>query len=305
VDREGNVSPVDSTWTFARGDDNLSWRISPDGSKVVLREMNDGVYDLWVKDLPDGPRSRLTFDDAGDYYPEWTPDGESVTYVSGSPTGLNVNTRRADGTGEPIELLDTELSFAHAFWTPDEEWVVLRTTTGAGNVFGRDIYAWRPEVDDEPQPLIAEEYDEMLPTVSPDGRWIAYASNETGTFEIYVRPFPNVEAGRWQVSTRGGNSPRWTERGDEIFFADENSNMVVARVDGSGAAFSAESPRILFPVTSDFETGDLSVPYDITPSGDRVMLARIVRNATSEAEGLPDFVLVNNFAEELKARVER
>ncbi|MBT8487600.1 MAG: serine/threonine-protein kinase, partial [Gemmatimonadetes bacterium] len=303
VTRDGDVTPVDSTWTFTRGDDNLSWRISPDGSRVVLREMTEGSYDLWVKELDDGPRSRLTFDEAGDYYPEWTPDGESVTYVSGTPTGLNVNTRRADGTGEPEQLVDAEESIALAFWSPDEEWLILRSTTGAGNVFGRDILAMRPGVDAAPQPLIAEEFDEMDPTLSPDGRWLAYASNETGRFEIYVRPFPDVDSGRWQISSRGGSRPVWSRDGREIFFGDENDNMVVARVDGSGSAFVAESPQILFATPEDIDLGDLGIPYDISPDGQRFMMARIVRDATMEASGLPDFVLVNNFAEVLRERV--
>lgn len=267
--------------------------------------MTDGSYDLWVKELDDGPRSRLTFDEAGDYYPQWTPDGESITYVSGTPTGLNVNTRRADGTGEPMELLDAAESFALAFWSPDREWLILRSTTGAGNVFGRDILAMRPGTDSTPQPLMAEEYDEMDPDLSPDGRWIAYASNETGRFEIYVRPFPDVDAGRWQISTRGGSRPRWTRDGREIFFGDENDNMVVARVDGSGTAFVAASPRILFATPSDIDRGDLGIPYDVSPDGQRLMMARVVRDAAAAASGLPDFILVQNFAEALRERVPK
>ena len=303
VTRDGEVTPVDATWTFTRGDDNLSWKISPDGSRVVLREMNDGSYDLWVKELDDGPRSRLTFDEAGDYYPQWTPDGESITYVSGTPTGLNVYTRRADGTGEPEELVDADQSMALGYWSPDQEWLILRSTTGAGNVFGRDIMVMQTGVDEAPRPLIAEEYDEMDPALSPDGRWLAYASNETGRYEVYVRPFPNVDTGRWQISTRGGNSPTWTRDGREIFFSDENDNMVVARVDGSGAAFAAESPQILFATPEDFDLGDLGVPFDVSPDGQRLMMARVVRDETMAASGLPDFVLVNNFGQLLRERV--
>jgi len=305
VARDGATTPIDSTWTFTRGDDNLSWRLSPDGSRIVLREQTDGSYDIWVKELPDGPRSRLTFDDRGDYFPRWTPDGEGITYVSGTPTGLDVFTRRADGTGEPEQILDLEQSVAKAYWSPDEEWLIIRTTTGAGNVFGRDIYAMRPGVDTEPRPLMAGDFDEMHPELSPDGRWIAYGSNETGRYEVYVRPFPDVESGRWQISTRGGNGPRWSGDGAEIFFSDANDNIAVARVDGSGSAFVAESPRILFAPGNDIELGDLAVPFEVTPDGERLIMARIVRDPTSEASGLPDFVLVQNFGEELKARVPR
>ena len=108
VTRNGEATPIDSTWMFTRGDTNVSWSLSSDGSRIVLREQTDGVYEIWVKQLDDGPRSRLTFDDAGDYFPQWTPDGEGITYVSGPGTALNVYTRRADGTGEPEVLLDSK-----------------------------------------------------------------------------------------------------------------------------------------------------------------------------------------------------
>ncbi|NND85649.1 MAG: hypothetical protein HKN46_10925, partial [Acidimicrobiia bacterium] len=214
-----------------------------------------------------------------------------------------VNTRRADGTGEPEELGDAEESIALAFWSPDEEWLILRTTTGAGNVFGRDIMVMQRGVDQTPRPLIAAEYDEMYPTLSPDGRWLAYSSNETGRFEIYVRPFPDVDSGRWQISSRGGSRATWSRDGREIFFGDENDNMVMARVDGSGSAFVAASPQILFATPEDIDLGDLGIPYDISPDGQRFMMARIVRDATMEASGLPDFVLVNNFGQLLRERV--
>ncbi|MDX1647336.1 MAG: hypothetical protein R3304_09345, partial [Longimicrobiales bacterium] len=303
VDRSGSVTPVDSSWTFVQGDINTSWRLSPDGGRVALREMVDGVYDLWVKQLDEGPRSRLTFDERADYFPMWSPDGESVTFVSGSPTGLDVWTRRADGTGEPELLLDAEESIALAYWSPDREWMILRTTTGAGNVFGRDIKALRPGVDSVPQPLLVGEFDEMDPALSPDGRWLAYASNETGSFEVYVRPFPDVQAGRWQISTDGGHGPVWSRDGDEIFFRDGNSNMAAAAVDGSGPALRVASPRVLFPFPDDVVTGSLSAPFDVHPDGRRFLMARALRAESDEGATFPDFVLVQNFDQELRTRV--
>jgi len=302
VTRDGDMTPVDSSWTFVQGDVNTSWSISPDGSQVALREQVDGEYDIWVKQLDDGPRSRLTFDDRGDYYPMWTPDGTSVTYVSGPATSLDVYSRQADGTGEPELILDGDESIALAYWSPDRTWLILRTTTGAGNVFGRDIKAIRPGEDSVPVALMAEEHDEMDPALSPDGRWIAYASNETERFEVYVRPFPDVESGKWQVSTNGGHGPVWAHDGGGIFFKDGNDNLAVAAVDGSGSAFVAQGPAVLFPLPDDVVTGDLSSAFDVSNDDQRFLMARILPSSEDEGDVRPEFVLVQNFDEELRAR---
>jgi serine/threonine-protein kinase len=307
VTREGEMTPIDPNWTFLRGDVNVTWSLSPDDRQLVLREQNEGAYDIWVKQLDDGPRSRLTFDERGDYFPMWAPDGESVTYVSGPATGLEVYSRRADGTGEPTQLVDLDQSVALAFWSPDMEWLILRTTTGAGNVFGRDIVAMRPGVDSEPVPLMTDDYDETDPALSPDGRWIAYVSNETGRYEVYVRPFPDVDSGRWQVSTQGGFQPKWSDDGREIFFRDAAPNMVAARVDGSGAAFRVAGSEILFPIPVGIDQRESAegMPFDVTSDGQRFVMARAVSQLAEDGSALPTYILVQNFVEELKARVGR
>jgi len=304
VTREGLATPVDPNWTFDRGDVNSDWRISPDGSRVALREQTADGFDIWVKTLPDGPRSRLTFDPQHDASPRWSPDGGTIVYVSGSFSDSHLSSKAADGTGEAEVLLDVEESLAEAFWSPNGEWIILRTTTGAGNVFGRDIMAIRPGVDDEPVPLMATEPDEADPAVSPDGRWIAYTSNETGRFEVYVRPFPDVGTGRWQLSTQGGVRPMWGPGGREIYFRDGSRNMVVARVDGSGSAFRMEGTEVLFRIPPDiWAGGDVTISYDVTSDGQRFLMGGNV--SASGDDNSPRFVLVRNFDEELRVRVPR
>ncbi|HSH75285.1 MAG TPA: hypothetical protein VLA09_06365 [Longimicrobiales bacterium] len=305
VTRRGEVTPVDPDWTFRQGDANQSWSLSPDGRRVALREQTENGYDIWVKQLDEGPRSRLTFDEFQNYFPTWSPDGRSVVYVAGPGTDLNVWTKPADGTGSAELLLDLEESVALAIWSSGSEWLVLRTTTGAGNIFGRDIIALRPGVDTVPTPLMTAEYDETEPALSPDGRWIAYQSNETDRFEVYVRPFPNVEDGRWQVSTEGGTSPRWRGDGRELFFKDERGNMASAAVDGSTPSFQGSRPEVLFAIPSDIVSGTaLSMPYDVSPDGERFLLARVA-GETSDGGTTPRFVLVQNWVRELTERVPR
>ena len=306
VTRSGEATPIDPGWTFSRGDINTSWSISPDGTQLALREQTDQTLDIWIKQLPDGPRSRLTFDDAEDYSPVWSPDGATVTYVSGAdPTALNVFAKAANGTGSAELLADLEGSVAQAVWSPDGEWLVLRTTTGAGAVFGRDIVALRPGEDSEPQPLMVEEFDETDPAISPDGRWIAYTSNETGRYEVYVRPFPDVDAGRWQVSTQGGFGPKWAHSGRELFFVDANENLSVAVVGGTDV-FQAGSPEALFAIPADYQGSGAvtTVPYAVTPDDGGFVMARVYRPAGQEEEAL-QLGVVQNWLEDVKARVPR
>jgi len=306
VTRSGDATPIDPDWTITRGDVNTSWSLSPDGTRLALREQTEQTLDIWIKQLPDGPRSRLTFDDEQDYAPRWTPDGRTVTYVSGSdPTNLAVFSRAANGTGSAQLVVDPEASVAQIVWSPDGEWLVLRTTTGAGAVFGRDILGFRPGVDSVPQPLMVADFDETDPAISPDGRWIAYTSNETDRYEVYVRPFPNVDTDRWQISTDGGFAPRWAHSGRELFFVDGEGNMSVAAVDGS-AGFRAGSPEALFEIPPDFEGSDgtVTVPYDVFLDDQSFVMARTYRPEGEEAVE-PELVLVQNWLEELKARVPK
>jgi hypothetical protein len=149
------------------------------------------------------------------------------------------------------------------------------------------------------------EYDETEPAVSPDGRWIAYQSNETDRFEVYVRPFPTVQDGRWQVSTEGGTSPRWAGDGRELFFKDDRRNLVVASVDAAGGSFRAGRPEVLFAIPSDLVVGSaLTMPYDVTADGERFLMARVAGD-TSGGGTAPSFVLVQNWVQELTTRVPR
>ena len=207
VTRSGQATPVDPDWTFQRGIDvNQGWTISPDGSTVAVREFTAEGYDIWVKQLDTGPRSRLTFDGAHERMPVWAPGGRDVTFLSDRGGNLDVWSKPADGTREPELLLDLDASLATVDWSPDGEWLLVRTSTGSLDTSERNILAWRPGVDSVPVPLFRSDYREIKPTVSPDGRWIAYASYETGRYEIYVRPFPDVSAGRWQVSIDGAEA---------------------------------------------------------------------------------------------------
>ncbi|MDX1492850.1 MAG: hypothetical protein R3253_02160, partial [Longimicrobiales bacterium] len=306
VTRDGRATPVDPDWTFQRGADvNLGWSISPDGSRVALREQGDDGYDIWVKQLDDGPRSRLTFGEGHNRMPVWTADSRTVTFLSDRDgDGFAVWARTADGTGEPVKLVDPPQDVATIAWTQDGNQLLLRTSTGNQETSERDVLIFQPGVDTAATPLLAAPYREISPQVSPDGRWIVYASDETGRYEIYVRPFPDVAAGRWQISVDGGRNPRWSPAGDEIFFVDPDNQMMAAAVNGSGERFASNPAQLLFGSDPSWLTSNLSgLFYDVAPDG-RFMVAEVV-TTREEGDTGPSVVLVNNFVEIIQQQVPR
>ncbi len=303
VTRSGEATPVDAGWSFRVGADvSRGWSLSPDGTRLAFREEADAGYDIWVKQLPDGPLSRLTFDQIMEAKPRWTPDGRSVTFLSDRSGNHDVWSKPADGTGEPRVLFDGGdlLGSGEGFWSPVGEWLVLRT--GLGGVSGRDILALRPGVDSVPLPLLTEEYNEEAAALSPDGRWLAYGSNETGSREVYVRPFPDVDSGRWQVSTDGGIMPVWAHSGRELFFVDGSRALIAVEVE-TDPTFQVGAKETLFTLPVDYLSIAVSALYDIAPDDQRFLMVRGYQ-ADAEGDAAPsEIILVQNFFEELKRLV--
>ncbi|MDX1494258.1 MAG: protein kinase, partial [Longimicrobiales bacterium] len=245
LDREGNLTVVDPSWTFDRtANPNDQPAISPDGTRIAVREFTEDGFDIWVKQLPTGPLTRLTRAEAEDRMATWHPNGRDILFISSRDGDRKVWSRRADGTGEPSLLIDFDMPVAEMSWAPDGRFLVLRTAGTGGIEGGRDLYLWDSESDEPPRRLLAQEVDEASPAVSPDGRWLAYTSNESNRYELYVRPFPDVEDGRWQISVEGGRSPLWSPDGSELFFFDADLDLMVVRIE-PGPTFQASPPQPL------------------------------------------------------------
>ena len=291
VSRSGLVSPVDPAWTGEFG----SPALSPDGQRLVVSIQGEASMDVWVKQLDRGPSIRLTFDGSRNDYPTWTPDGASVTFPSNrAGPSFDLWTKRADGSTPAVLELDEEWALAEALWSPDGTWFVHRTSSnepGAG-----DILAGRPQRQTAPVPLVATGFTELAPAISPNGRWMAYSSNETGRSEIFVVPFPNAGEAKWPVSVGGGTEPSWSRDSDELFYRNGLGDMVAVGVTLE-PTFSAGPTSVLFSATPYLDNA-VHRQYDVSPDAQRFVM---IRPAGGGIEG--QLILVQNFFDEVRARV--
>ena len=293
VDRDGSVAPVDPAWTRDWEFEGLA--LAPDGRRAAVVIESGSRGDVWIKQLDRGPVSRLTF--AGDYNaaPTWTPDGRLVTYVSLSQGRPAVRRVAADGSGGDSLLFEFDRDIHYAETSRDGRWLVVSVAVGSD-----DILALRVGQDTLPRPVLAEPFDEFLPALSPDGRWLAYVSDESGRYEVYLRPFPDTHTAKWQLSTDGGTEPLWRADGRELFFRSLDRTRVLSV--GLGGGPTAATPRVVarLPATDDFEGNPRNRLYDAAANGRFLMIQRA--NAT-DVSG--DLVVVLNWFEELRAKVDR
>ncbi len=302
VTRSGQATPVDPGYTFTPGE-SAGWRLSPDETRVAFASTVDGNTDVRIKHLPDGPEERITFSDDPDpeYSPFWTLDGQSVTYFSGPRRDehLSVWSMRADGTGEPVLVLDDDRSFAQGSWSPDGESLVLRSADRSAERAERDILGFRPGVDSVAVPLVASPaFREGGTAISPNGLWLAYSTTETGRAEVFVRPFPNVDSTRVRVSTDGGIVPVWAKSGRELFFMSPDRGFMAAQFDPASGLVVAK--EMLFTVPAGYRMVSGTNSYDVSSDGERFLMAR---PAVGDTQAEVEYILVQNFFEELKRLV--
>ncbi|MGH3373189.1 MAG: protein kinase domain-containing protein, partial [Actinoallomurus sp.] len=292
ANRDGTAAPMDSTWDPQGNISSLA--LAPDGKSLAVTVARGAASDIWVKQLPSGPFSRITFGDTVHFRPSWTADGKSLIYVNDLGAGAGQpSMSRADGTGAPRQLLHSALQFAQAFETLDGRWMVMRRSFSEPGV--GDIYAVRTG-DSTLVPLLTTAAREMSPAVSPDGRWLAYVSDESGRPEVYVRPFPAVATARWQVSASGGTLPVWAHSGKELFYLNGRQEMTSIPLT-PGASFAVGQPRVLFPAAQ-YVLETNAGAYDVSPDDKRFVLVRAATGGTGT-----ELVVVQNWFEELRGRV--
>ncbi|MDP2584415.1 MAG: protein kinase [Candidatus Palauibacterales bacterium] len=299
VTRGGVATPVDSGWTFDRPF-NGGMSLSPDGRRLAVAIAGRPNSEIWIKQLDreHGPLSRLTFEDFLKYRPSWSPDGGSLAYlVDPGNNNASIYERRADFSGKAKKLLGSNKALAEALWSPDGHWMVVRTTLPT-----RDLYAFQPGVDTTLTPIVTSpQFDERAATLSPDGRWIAYQSDESGRDEIYVRPFPGAEGGRrWQVSAAGGSEPLWSHSGREIFYRAGSGEMMAVPVTTT-PTFAPGTPHALFPA-GQYASGPSYRAYDISPDDRRFLMLSPVSDSAAAAPNR--LVVVDHWFEELERKMQ-
>ena len=284
VDRDGRVQPAVPEKHRYRG-----VSLSPDGRTLVTAILGESL-DLWTFSLGQGTLSRLTSGARTEFHPYWSRDGRSVFFVVDRPP-FEIHRIGVGGSAEGEPLWETELDTIPTGLSPDGRRVVYTLTephTGAN--------VWVGSVDgSEPaQALRASRYEEELGTFSPDGRWVAYQSDETGRPEIYVEAFPGPGE-RHQVSADGGTEPVWAHGSGEIFYRRGDAVRVVAT--RTGPRFEFEPSRVLFTLSFD-DMGNTARNYDVTPDGQRILAVRVPdRDAPRRID------IVTHWLDELKRQI--
>ena len=290
VDREGQEEPLaaDRVYTLPQ--------LSPDGAHLALSIFDGAQRNVWMYDLARKTLTRLTFL-GNNSHPLWTPDGLRVLFTS-SRDGAQSNLfwKAADGTGQ-VERLTTSPNFQiPGSFSPDGKRLVFSEVTPETSM---DLHVLSMEGEPTAQPLLQTQFDEGSAAISPDGRWVAYNSNESGRFEVYVRPFPKVEAGKWQISSDGGVKPVWGPQGRELFYRNGEA-MTVVRIQAD-PNFTPGGSEVLFTgsyISDSFGHTD----YDISPDGQQVLMVRS-GGLTEETSERTELIIVQNWFEELKRLV--
>jgi serine/threonine-protein kinase len=274
-------------------------RLSPDGARVAL-DIRDQQSDIWTWDIRRETLTRLTFHPTIDMCPVWTVDGKRIIWASLRATGIPaVFWQAADGTG-PVEQLTTLSNPVFPTSVTPDGTRALLWENAAGTA--QDISTLNL-ADRGVQTLIRTPASELTAEISPDGHWMAYASNESGRTEIYVRPFPNIEGGRWQISAAGGTRPAWSRNGRELFYLDEGGAMTAVPVTTAGGAFSAGSTARLF--NTKYYPGFTSLGlqfrgYDATADGQRFLM---IKDAPFGVGSSRSMVVIVNWIDELKSTI--
>jgi serine/threonine protein kinase/Tol biopolymer transport system component len=262
--------------------------LAPMGGRVAvsLFDLARRDFDIWFLDIARGLRTRFTFDPADERAFVWSPDGSRVVFNANRKGRFDLYQKASNGAGAEEELLADNLDKVPVDWSPDGRFILVRVNAPKT---GFDLWVLPLFGDRKPFPFLHTPSNEFVGRFSPDGRWIAFASNESGRFQVYAAPFPGP-GGKWQVSTAGGNQPRWRRDGKEIFYFGPDNTLMAAATNGEGTAFRVGAVRGLFATRTNIAT-PTNPPsfYNVSPDGQRFL----VNTLAEEAAPAPITLVVN------------
>jgi serine/threonine protein kinase/Tol biopolymer transport system component len=290
VSRDGATTVVAPDWSGLIADPALS----PDGKHVAV-SVTELTTQIWVRDLEGGLLSKVSLTGEENVRPAWSSDGRTVAFVSDQKTDRVLFHRPTDGSQPEKLLMDDKLPLEEVAFSSDGAWVIYRAGWTAAE---RDLHARRIGSDSSIA-LVATAAGESSPALSPDGRWLAYVSTESGISEVFVSPFPNTGERRWKISAQGGQEPVWSHSGKELFYrvaGSTNAQMVMTVSPGN--TFVPGARRMLFPLTR-YAMSATHQQYAVAADGRFLMIQ------ATESDRLDHLVAVENFFEVLKAQVPR
>jgi dipeptidyl aminopeptidase/acylaminoacyl peptidase len=272
--------------------DHYLWpKLSPDGKRLAVSIFSgvQGTGNIWIFDLAQGTRTRLTFSPGFQRLPVWSLDWKTIFYASSQMGPTHIYAKASDGSGSERLVLETKGASEYpTSFSPDGRYLVYVSLPLGQEAAG--VWALPLIGGGKPFPIVHTATGLYAASaVSPDGRWLAYQNNESGQMELYVTAFPGGGA-KWQVSTNGGEGGRWRRDGKELFFLEQSGNLMAAEVTTSGDALQFGTPQPLFHVEP-----NLNGPYDVTADG-----KRFVVNSWDRKEGGEPATIVLNWPAELK-----
>ena len=286
VDRAGKVTIVDSSWVAHIS----SFALSPDGKRLAASIVTGGDQKIWIKEMPRGPLSKFTFNEANQFRPVWSPDAKRLWFVTGDQT-FGIGEKSADGGGDARLLNHPGHQVVEATASRDGQWLLLRT---GGTDTSRVLLTMRLGVDSLPRQITSEPSNRGGLAISPDSRYVAYVSQLSGRPELYVSPFPDIDSGRWQVSINTGLEPQWSRDGTELYYVSLSRELMVAKV-VTRPTFAVTSTQKLFDVPNYVRDGGFHA-YEPEPGGNRFLMLR--------QEVFPgELVAVDNWMAEVRAKL--
>ena len=292
VDRQGRETPIPApprAYVYPR--------LSPDGTRIAVIALDLDV-DVWLWELGRSTLTRATFDPAADHTPLWTPDGRRLIFSSDRLGIRNLFWQMANGTGDIVRLVESQNRQSATGVSPDGRRLIVMET---GQKTAEDVMQVELDGTHRVKPLVQTTFSERNGVISPDGRWLAYDANDAGRFEISVRPYPDVNSGRWQVSSAGGTRPLWSRNGRELFYVSLTGALMRVGIE-SGPA-SATTPTQL--IGEGYMTAppiDIGRSYDVSPDGQRFLMIKD-GDGSNQTAAPRSIIVVQNWREELKRLV--
>jgi serine/threonine protein kinase/Tol biopolymer transport system component len=263
--------------------------LSPKGDKAAVDQYVDNNRDVWVIDLARAVPQRITFDARGEWSSTWSPDGSRLMFASARGANKIIE-KSATGAGQETEINVGDASAIPVNWSPDGKYLIYSQVRANGNGFEPWLLPLFGEK--KPTPFLQSQYDRIHARISPDSRYVAYTTNESGTQQIVVQTFPDPNGGKWQISGEGGVEPKWRHDGRELYYLALDGKMMAVPITGS-PTFTAGKPTALFQTQLTVNKGNPTRDrrYDVTPDGRFLM---VIPAASGPA--LPHTALVNWYA---------